>query len=382
MGLYFTEEQEDLRKLVRNFAGKEVETRAARMDEENAMDPVLLEKMAGIGLMGIEIPVEYGGSGLGMMEKAIVVEELARKDAATAEVIAVHNMAYMAILEHGSEELKKNYLTRAAEGQIAAFALTETQAGSDASALKTKAVKDGDSYIINGTKCFISNMGPVEGDFVTILAITDPEAGAKGLTAFVVDKDAPGFSIGKREDKLGIRAADVSELVFNDCRVPAGNIVGEIGKGFNYFMESLNGGRIGIAAQALGIAQECLSLSVKYMNERIQFGKPISKLQGLQWYIADMATKVEAARALVYEAASDMDKGENIVKIAAIAKYYASEIACEVSDRALQIYSGYGYMKDYPIEKMFRDARILPIYEGTSEIQKLIIAREVLKGER
>lgn len=379
MNLQYTDIQNDIRAMVKDFAKKEVEPLASKMDLDNKMNPELLKKMAEIGLMGIGIPEEYGGNEMGMMEKAIVVEELARKDAATAEVISVHNMAYMAILNHGSEELKKEYLTKAAKGAIAAFAATEPSAGSDISALKTKAVKDGDIYIINGSKCFISNMGPDEGDFVTALAITDPDAGTKGLTAFVIDRDTQGFQIGKREEKLGIRAADVSELVFEDCRVPASHVIGEPGRGFNYFMESLNGGRIGMAAQALGMAEEALDLSVQYMKSRVQFGRPISKLQGLQWYIADMSTKIEAARALIYEAASAMDRGENVVKIAAIAKYFASESVNEVINCAMQIYSGYGYMKDYPIERMYRDARIIPIYEGTSEIMKLIISREELK---
>lgn len=380
MGLVFTQEQEDIRALVREFAEKEVGPRAAEMDRNEKMDPFILESMGEMGLMGIGIEEEYGGLGMGMMEKSIVIEELAKKDAATAEIIAVHNMAYTAIQKHGSDYLKEKYLTKAAEGGIAAFALTEPSAGSDAAAIRTTAVQDGDDYIINGSKCFISNMGPTEGDYVTILAITDPSAGPRGFTCFVIDRDTPGFTLGKREEKLGIRAADVSELVFQDCRVSKDQVLGEPGKGFKYFMEALDGGRIGMASQALGIAEEALRLSVEYAKSRIQFGKPISKLQGLQWYMADMATKIEAARALIYEAAADMDRGEDVTKIAAIAKYYASEICVQVVDKALQIHSGYGYMRDYPIEKMYRDARIIPIYEGTSEVQKLIISREVLKG--
>ena len=278
-----------------------------------------------------------------------------------------------------NEEQKKKYLPMAVQGKIGAFALTEPGAGSDAAAASTKAVADGDDYVINGTKCFISNMGPEEGDFVTILAITDPEAGVKGFTAIVVDRNTPGFSLGRREEKMGIRAADVSELFFENCRVPVSNTVGEPGKGFNYFMESLDGGRIGMASQALGIAEEALELAVNYAKTRVQFNKPIARNQGLQWYIADMATKVEAARALIYEAATTFDRGENVSKLAAIAKYYAAEIGVQVADKALQIHSGYGYMRDYPLERMYRDARIVPIYEGTSEVQKMIIAREVMK---
>lgn len=379
MALQYTKEQNMLRALIKEFAEKEVAPRAAEMDRNEKMDPELLRMMGEMGLMGLGIPEEYGGAGMGMMEKSIVVEELARKCAATAEVMSVHNMAYLAILKHGSEELKKKYLSIAASGGIAAFALTEPSAGSDAAGVKTTAVLDGDEYVINGSKCFISNMGPDEGSFVTVLAATDPSKGSKGFSAIVVERGTPGFTIGKREEKLGIRAADVSELIFEDCRVPKSNLVGKEGKGFGYFMEALDSGRIGMASQALGIAEEALDLSVEYLKVRVQFGKPLSKQQGLQWYLADMATKVEAARALIYEAASDMDRGDPVGKIAAIAKYYASEIGVQVTDKALQLHSGYGYMRDYPLERMYRDARIIPIYEGTSEVQKIIISREVLK---
>lgn len=379
MALQYTKEQKMLRALIKEFAEKEVAPRAAEMDRNEKMDPELLHMMGEMGLMGLGIPEEYGGAGMGMMEKSIVVEELARKCAATAEIMSVHNMAYLAILKHGSEELKQKFLPIAAKGGIAAFALTEPSAGSDAAGVQTTAVLDGDEYVINGSKCFISNMGPTEGNFVTVLVSTDPSKGSKGFSAIVVERGTPGFTIGKREEKLGIRAADVSELIFEDCRVPKSNLVGKEGKGFGYFMEALDSGRIGMASQALGIAEEALDLSVEYLKVRVQFGKPLSKQQGLQWYLADMATKVEAARALIYEAASDMDRGDPVGKIAAIAKYYASEIGVQVTDKALQLHSGYGYMRDYPLERMYRDARIIPIYEGTSEIQKIIISRELLR---
>lgn len=379
MALQYTKEQKMLRALMKEFAEKEVAPRAAEMDRNEKMDPALLRMMGDMGLMGLGIPEEYGGAGMGMMEKSIVVEELARKCAATAEVMSVHNMAYLAILKHGSEELKKKYLSIAAKGGIAAFALTEPSAGSDAAGVQTTAVPDGDEYVINGSKCFISNMGPTEGSFVTALVSTDPGKGSRGFSAIVIERGTPGFTIGKREEKLGIRASDVSELIFEDCRVPKSNLVGVEGKGFGYFMEALDSGRIGMASQALGIAEEALDLSVEYLKVRVQFGKPLSKQQGLQWYLADMATKVEAARALIYEAAGDMDRGDPVGKIAAIAKYYASEIGVQVTDKALQLHSGYGYMRDYPLERMYRDARIIPIYEGTSEIQKIIISRELLK---
>lgn len=379
MALQYTKEQQMLRAMAKEFAEKELEPRAAQMDIQEYIFPDILEKMGKLGFMGLGIPKEYGGAGMGMMEKSIVVEELARKCASTAEVMSVHNMAYLAILRHGSSALKEKYLTIAAKGGIAAFALTEPSAGSDAAGVQTTAIADGDDYVINGSKCFISNMGPHEGDFVTILASTDPSKGAKGFSAIVVDRDTPGFTIGKREEKLGIRAADVCELVFTDCRVPKTNLVGKEGKGLSYFLGALDGGRIGMASQALGLAEEALEMSIEYLKVRVQFGKPLSTKQGLQWYLAEMAVKVEAARALIHEAASDMDRGENVGKIAAIAKLYASEIGVEVTNTALQLHSGYGYMRDYPIERMYRDARIIPIYEGTSEIQKMIIARELLK---
>lgn len=379
MSFIYSEEQTGIRDLVRDFARKELAPRAAKMDAEERMDPEVLKMMGDMGLMGISIPEEFGGLGLGMMEKCIVVEELARKCAATAEVISVQNVAYTPIVLHGSQALKEKYLPRAARGAIAAFALTEPSAGSDAAAIRTTAVREGDEYVINGSKCFISNMGPTEGDFVTVLAVTDPEAGPRGFTAILVDRGTPGFTLGRREEKMGIRAADVSELFFENCRVPVSNVVGEPGRGFQYFMEALDGGRIGMAAQALGIAEEALALSVEYAKQREQFGRPIAKNQGLQWYLADMATKVEAVRALVHEAAETYDRGENVSKIAAMAKYFASEAGVQVADRALQIHSGYGYMRDYPIERMYRDARIVPIYEGTSEVQKMVIAREILK---
>lgn len=379
MAFKLTKEQKMLEALVREFAEQEVEPLAAEMDEKEEMDAGIIRKMGECGFMGVGIPVEYGGAGMGAVAKAIMVRELAKKDASTAEIMSVHNMAYMPILLHGSKELKEKYLTLAAKGGIAAFALTEPAAGCDASAVQTTAVVDGDDYVINGTKCFISNMGPQEGDFVTVMVSTDPSKGARGMSAIVVDRNTPGFTIGKRENKMGLRAADVCELIFEDCRVPKSHLVGKEGKGFVYAMEALDSGRIGMGSQALGLAEEAIKLSTEYLKVRVQFRKPLAKQQGLQWYIADMVTKTEAARALIFEAAASMDAGESVIKSAAVAKYYASEIAMEVVDKALQIHGGYGYMRDYPLERMLRDARIIPIYEGTSEIQRLIISREALK---
>jgi len=284
------------------------------------------------------------------------------------------------IQSNANEEQKKKYLPMAAEGKLGAFALTEPNAGSDASGVKTKAVKDGDSYIINGTKCFISNLGPEEGNHIIVLAMTDPEKGTRGgMTAFLVDRDTPGLSVGKTEDKMGIRAAAVSELIMEDCRVPESAILGKLGDGFKIAMSGLDGGRIGIAAQAVGVAQGAMEEGVRYAKERVQFGKPISANQGLQWYIADMATRVEAARLLTLRAACKRNNGKPVSRYASMAKYYAAETACYVCDLALQLHGGYGYMKDYPIERMYRDARIIRLYEGTSEIQKIIIAKDILK---
>ena len=378
MSFQLTEEQSMIRDLVRDFAEKELAPVAAEMDEKEQMKPEILEQIAEMGLFGLGIPEEFGGANLGMMEKSLMITELAKKCASTAEIMSVHTMAVTGIIKYGTPEQKAKYLTAAAEGKIAAFALTEPNAGSDAAGVKTTAVLDGDEYVINGSKCFISNMGPTEGDFVTILAVTDPTKGYKGMSTIIIDRNTPGFQVGKREQKMGIRAADVSELVFENCRVPKSNLLGAEGNGFKIFMEALDGGRVGMASQALGIAEEALKLAKDYLKVRVQFGKPLEKQQGLQWYIADMATKVAAARALIYEAAMTMDRGEKATEIAAIAKYYASEMAVEVTNKALQIYSGYGYMREYPLERMYRDARIVPIYEGTSEIQKNIIAREEL----
>ncbi len=379
MSFQLSKTERMVQSLAKEFAEKELAPIAAEMDRENKMEPAILEKLGKLGFMGIGVPKEYGGAGFGMMAKSLMVTELSKQCASTGEIMSVHTMAVNPIMWYGTEEQKRKYLGGAAKGQIAAFALTEPSAGSDAAGVQTVALPDGDDYVINGSKCFISNMGD-HGDFVTILARTDPAKGYKGMSTIIVDRGTPGFTIGKREDKMGIRAADVSELIFQDCRVPRSQLLGQEGKGFGIFMRALDAGRIGMASQALGIAEEALRLSKEQLKVRVQFGKPLEKQQGLQWYIADMANNIAAAKALIYEAAQTYDRGEKVTEIAAICKYYASEIAVEVTNKALQIYSGYGYMKDYPLERMYRDARIIPIYEGTSEIQKNIIAREELRG--
>ena len=351
---------------------------AAEIDAESKFPAEIIKKMAELGYMGINIPEEYGGAGLDDVYKVLVVREIAKCCASTAEILAVQSLVNDILVTKGTKEQKEKYLPMVAEGGIGAFALTEAGAGSDASAARTKAVSDGDNYIINGSKCFISNMGPEEGDYVILIALTDPSAGVKGMSAIIVDRGTPGFSIGKVEDKMGIRGAAVSELVFEDCVVPKTNLIGKEGEGFKIAMSALDGGRIGIAAQALGIAEAAIDASVEYSKQRNQFGKPISALQGIQWYLADMATRTEAAKLLILKAADMRSRGENVTKEAAMAKYFASENAVYVTDRAVQIHGGYGYMKDYPIERMYRDARITPLYEGTSEVQKMVISRAVI----
>ena len=378
MGFKLTPDHEAIIADVRAFAKKEIAPFAAEIDAESKFPAEIIKKMADLGYMGINIPEEYGGAGLDDVYKVLVVREIAKCCASTAEILAVQSLVNDITVTKGTKEQKEKYLPMVAEGKIGAFALTEAGAGSDASAARTKAVSDGDNYIINGSKCFISNMGPEEGDYVILIALTDPSAGVKGMSAIIVDRGTPGFSIGKVEDKMGIRGAAVSELVFEDCVVPKTNLIGKEGEGFKIAMSALDGGRIGIAAQALGIAEAAIDASVEYSKQRSQFGKPISALQGIQWYLADMATRTEAAKLLILQAADMRSRGENVTKEAAMAKYFASENAVYVTDRAVQIHGGYGYMKDYPIERMYRDARITPLYEGTSEVQKMVISRAVI----
>ena len=378
MNFKLTPDHEAIIADVKAFAKKEIAPLAAEIDSESKFPAEIIKKMAELGYMGINIPEEYGGSGLDDVYKVLVVREIAKYCASTAEILAVQSLVNDIIIRKGTEEQKQKYLPMVNEGKLGAFALAEAGAGSDAGAVRTKAISDGDNYIINGSKCFISNMGPDEGDFVILIALTDPSAGMKGMSAIIVDRGTPGFSIGKVEDKMGIRGAAVSELIFEDCVVPKTNLVGKEGEGFKIAMSALDGGRIGIAAQALGIAEAAIEASVEYSKQRNQFGKPVSALQGIQWYLADMATRTEAAKLLILQAADMRSRGENVTKEAAMAKYYASENAVYVTDRAVQIHGGYGYMKDYPIERMYRDARITPLYEGTSEVQKMVISRAVI----
>ena len=381
MSFILTEEQEELLALVRKFSEKEILPYAHQMDVEAHFVPGLIQKIADLGFMGINVPEEYGGVGADEVTKALVIMEFAKYYASVAELLAVHTLSSDIILKHGTPEQKEKYLTKACTGAVGAFALTEPNAGSDAAAAKTKAIADGDDYVINGSKCFISNMGPDEGDYVILIALTEPEKKTKGMSAIIVDRDTPGFTVPKAEDKMGLRAAPVSELVFTDCRVPKTQLLGQEGKGFAIAMAGLDGGRIGMAAQAVGVAEGALDAAVDYSTQRIQFGKPINANQGIQWYLADMATQTEAAKALTLNAAALRQAGKSVNKEAAMAKYFASENAVKVAYQSLQIHGGYGYMKDYAIERMYRDARIIPLYEGTSEIQKVVISRAVITGK-
>ena len=378
MDFTYTEEQEMVRELAATFAKNYVAPLSEQMDIDNTMPHHIAENMAELGFMGINVPEEYGGAGMDEVSKALVIMEIAKVDASVAELLAVHTLTNDIFLKRGTEEQKKKYLALGASGKVGAFALTEPGAGSDASAAKTKAISDGDDYIINGTKCFISNMGSEEGDYVVLIALTDPSAGTKGMSAIVVDRNTPGFSVGKLENNMGLRGANVSELIFQDCRVPKSNLLGKEGEGFKIAMAALDGGRIGMASQAVGIAEGAIDLAVAYAKERVQFKKPISANQGIQWYFADIATSTEAAKMLTLQAADLRQRGQNIGKLAAMAKYYASENAVTVTNKALQIHGGYGYMKEYAIERMYRDARITTLYEGTSEVQKMVISRAVL----
>lgn len=377
MDFKFSKSEEVIQKVAREFAEKEVAPLAEEIDKSGRFPEETFNKMVKCGFTGIGVPVEYGGSGGDDITKVIVVSEIAKKCGATAAILSIHSIFGQTILRFGTEEQKQKYLPLISNGgKKTAFALTEPNAGSDAAAVKTVAVSDGDDYVITGTKCFIT--GGNLADYVIVFASTDPSKGVKGLSAIVVPKGTPGFSIGKVEHKMGIRASQTAELIFDGCRVPKENLVGKEGQGFKIAMVGLDGARIGVASQALGIAEGALEESVSYMKERVQFGKPIAALQGLQWYISDMATRIECARWMVYRAAYLKVTGQPFTKEAAIAKLNASETASFVANKALQIHGGYGYMQDYPLERMVRDAKITEIYEGTSEIHKVVISRAVL----
>lgn len=377
MNFQLSEEQEMLRRMVRDFAENEVEPTAAERDEEERFDREIFDKMAQLGLTGIPWPAEYGGIGSDYLSYVLAVEELSRVCASTGVTLSAHiSLASWPIYTYGTEEQKKNFLTRLASGEaLGAYALSEPGAGSDVASMKMTATKDGDDYILNGNKVWITN-GEV-GDIYVVFAKTDQEAGHRGISAFIVEKGTEGFSFGKKERKLGIRSSPTTELIFENCRIPKDNRLGEEGEGFKIAMTTLDGGRNGIAAQALGIAQGALDASVEYAKEREQFGKPIAYNQGISFKLADMATEVEAARLLTYQAAWLESEGKSYGKQSAMSKLFAGDVAMRVTTEAVQIFGGYGYTKDYPVERYMRDAKITQIYEGTQEIQRLVIGRMV-----
>ncbi len=379
MNYFFTEEQIMVRDLARRVAEEKIRPIRAECDEKAEFSWDVVKVLRESDLFGIYIDEAYGGLGGGVTELCLAVEEMSRVCGGLSLSLAATALATFPIILFGTEEQKKTYLPRLASGaNLAAFALTEPEAGSDAGSIKTTARQDGDSYVINGTKCFITNGGVA--DVFTVVAMTDKTMGSRGASAFLVEKGTQGFSAGKEEHKMGIRASSTSELIFEDCRIPAKNLLGREGMGFIVAMRTLDQSRPGVASQALGIAQGALDEAVAYARKREQFGRPIISFQGLQWLLADMATRLEAARALVYCTARAIDSGEKrFTKEAAMSKLFASDVAMYVTTNAVQILGGYGYMKEYPVEKMMRDAKITQIYEGTNQIQRDVIAAQLIK---
>ena len=379
MNFTLTKEQELVRQMVRDFAVNEVKPIAAEIDVTERFPMENVKKMGELGMMGIPFPTEFGGAGGDVLSYILAVEELSKVCATTGVILSAHTSLCASLInENGTPEQKEKYLRDLCTGnKIGAFGLTEPGAGTDAAGQQTTAVLDGDNYILNGSKIFITN-GGVADTFI-VFAMTDKSKGTKGISAFIVEKGFLGFSIGKKEDKLGIRASSTTELIFENCVVPKENLIGREGKGFGIAMKTLDGGRIGIAAQALGIAEGALDEAIKYMKERKQFGRPLSAFQGLQWMIAEMETKIEAARFLVYKAAWLKENKQPYSIDAARAKLYAAELAMDVTTKAVQLFGGYGYTKEYPVERMMRDAKITEIYEGTSEVQKMVISGSLLK---
>ena len=365
--------------MIREFAEKEVKPLAAEIDEEERFPIETVKKMGKIGIMGIPVPIQYGGQGGTNQMYSMAVEELSRVCATTGVIVSAHTSLCIApIMENGTEEQKMKYIPKLASGEwIGAFGLTEPNAGTDAAMQQTFAVDAGDKWIINGSKIFITNAGYAH--VYIVIAMTDKSQGTKGISAFIIEEGTPGFSIGKKEKKLGIRGSSTCELIFENCEIPKENLLGKIGKGFGIAMKTLDGGRIGIAAQAVGIAQGAMDETIKYTKERKQFGKSISKFQNTQFQLADMETKVQASRLLVRSASFKKDQGLSYTVDAAMAKLFAAETAMEVTTKAIQFHGGYGYTREYPIERMFRDAKITEIYEGTSEVQRMVISGNILK---
>ena len=373
-----TEQERMFQEAVQDFADAEIAPRVMQMDEAAQMDTSLLPQLFDMGIMGIEIPEEFGGTGADFFTSILIVEALSRVDPSVGTLVDVQNtLVINAMLRWGSDELKAHYLPQLASDTIGAYALSEAGSGSDAFALSCRATEDGGDWVIEGHKLWITNGS--EAELFIVFATVDPNAGYKGITAFVIEKDSDGFSIGKKEDKLGIRASSTTELIFNKVRVPARNVLGEVGKGYRTAIETLNEGRIGIGAQMLGLAQGALDHTLRYTQEREQFGRSISSFQGVQFQLAEMATEIEAARLMVYNAARLKDAGQPFLTQAAMAKLYASEMAQRVASMCVDLHGGYGFTKEYPVEKLYRDAKIGTIYEGTSNMQKQTIAKALMR---
>ena len=377
--LTLSEEQELAQRTARDFAREKVLPRAREIDEQGKVPPELLAEMASLGFLGIYVPEAYGGAGLDALSYALVAEEINRACASTGVVMSSHvSLVVDPLLHHGSDAQKDRFLRPLATGEkLGCFALSEPASGSDASAMRTSARRDGDFWVLSGTKNFITN--GASADITLVFAQTDAAAKHRGIAAFVVEKGTPGFTVGKLEHKLGIRGSDTAQLMFQDCQVPAANLLGEVGQGFKIALSTLDGGRISIAAQAVGIARACLEDSLAYAKEREAFGKKIVEFQAIQWKLADMATEIDAARLLVWRAATLKDRGEDHILAAAQAKLFASDVAVRAARECVQIFGGYGYLTDFPAERHYRDAKITEIYEGTSEIMNLVIAQEILK---
>ena len=379
MDFNLTSEQKLIKKTAAEFSKDELLEGAVNRDKNKIWPTDQVSKMADLGFMGMMVEEKWGGSGLDSVSYVIAMEEISKVDASAGVIMSVNNSLVCYLLnKYGSDFIKEKYLKKLASGsKLGAFSLSEPQSGSDASNMNTFARLENDSYIINGTKNWVTN--GINSDFVIVFAITEKDVGHKGISCFVVDKAYEGFSVGKPEDKLGIRSSDTCELYFDNVKVPKENLIGQEGDGFKIALSTLDGGRIGIASQALGIAQASMEASIKYSKERIQFNKPISSNQGIQFKLADMAMEIEASRLLIYKAATAKDKGENYGHLASMAKVYASEVAMKSSTQCVQIHGGYGYIRETGVERLMRDAKITQIYEGTSEIQRVVIARELLK---
>jgi len=377
----YSEDEEMFRASVREFAEGEIRPRVEQMDEHAKMDPALIKQLFDLGLMGVETPEEYGGAGASFFTAIVGVEELSRVDPSVGVLMDVQNtLVNNALIRWGSPEQKKKYLTRLASEAVGAYCLSEAGSGSDAFAMTTKAFDRGDHYEITGQKLWITNGN--EAEIFVVFANAKPEEGYKGITAFVVEKGFEGFSVGKKENKLGIRASSTTEIIFDGCKVPKENLLGEFGKGYKVSIETLNEGRIGIGAQMIGLARGALEHALRYTTEREQFGKPINSFQGVQFQLAEMATEIEAARLMVYNAARLKDAGLPFVKEAAMAKLYSSRVAEAVASKAIELYGGYGFVKDYPVEKLWRDSKIGAIYEGTSNMQLQTIAKLIIQGRQ